>query len=276
MCDRLDVSCVQMNCKPGDIKYNLKKAREFADKAVKNGTEILVFPELFDIGYDLSSLVKLDIDEHIAVDELAAIAKDNNMFIAAGLTEKGYGTFYNTLYVFNNIGETVLKYRKINLFSLSKENDYFTPGINPQSFVIKNIKVGVMICYDLRFPELGRYYLKDGCSVIIISSAFPKQRQEHWNTLLKARAIENQLYIIASNRVGSLDGLEFAGNSSIIDPWGNVLETLDNESEGIIKCCISMDKRDEVRKFIPCYNDMLRLEGLINNNKCNDRIDIKE
>lgn len=264
-----------MNCKPGDIKYNMEKAREFADKAVKYGTEILVFPELFDIGYDLCSLGTLDIDTQKTVDVLSFMAKDNNMFIAAGLTEKSDGTFYNTLYVFNNLGETVLKYRKINLFSLSKENDFFTPGLNPQSFVIKNIKVGVMICYDLRFPELGRYYLKDGCKAIIFSSAFPKPRQEHWNTLLKARAIENQLYIIASNRVGNVDRLEFAGNSSIIDPWGNVIESLDNESEGIITCSISMDEVGKVREFIPCFDDMLRLEGLINN-KSNGRINIME
>lgn len=251
-----------MNCTPSDISYNLKKAGEFAGKARENGTKILVFPELFDIGYDLSSLSTLKIDTRNTVDAVSKMAKDNNMFIAAGLTEmeKSEGVFYNTVYVFNNSGETVVKYRKINLFSLSKETRYFKPGINPQSFIINNIKVGIMICYDLRFPELARYYFKNGCKAIIISSAFPKPRQEHWNTLLRARAIENQLYIIASNRIGSVNGIEFAGSSSIIDPWGEVVESLDNDSEGIVKCCISMNKVDEVRKTIPCYDDMLRLE----------------
>ena len=145
----------------------------------------------------------------------------HNLFIAAGLTEmeKSEGVLYNTLYVFNNDGEIVVRYRKINLFSMSNETRWFKPGQTPQSFIINNVKVGIMICYDLRFPELARHYYKEGCKAIIISSAFPKPRQEHWKTLLRARVVENQLYVIASNRVGNVNGIEFAGSSSIIDPW---------------------------------------------------------
>jgi len=262
MNDILICSSVQMDCRPGDIQYNLKKAGEFAAKAYENGTEILVFPELLDIGYDLSALSTLKIDTSNTVDTVSKIAKDNNMYIVAGLTEmeKSEGVFYNTVYVFNNDGEIVVKYRKINLFSLSNETKCFKPGIEPQSFKINNVKVGIMICYDLRFPELARHYFKDGCKAIIISSAFPKPRQEHWKTLLRARAVENQLYVIASNRVGNVNGIEFAGSSSIIDPWGEVVESIDNDSEGIVRGCISMSKVDEVRKTIPCYDDMLRLD----------------
>ncbi|HEY9058961.1 MAG TPA: nitrilase-related carbon-nitrogen hydrolase [Pseudobacteroides sp.] len=262
MGDKLNVSCVQMNCKPGDIEFNLNKAADFASEARKTDTQMLVLPELFDIGYDLASLDTLKINTQKTVDAVSKIARDNNMFIAAGLTENNGEALYNSLYIINDLGEVVEKYRKINLFSLSKENHYFKPGTKPQSFIIKGIKIGIMICYDIRFPELGRNYLKDGCSAILISSAFPKPRQEHWNTLLKARAVENQLYVIASNRTGRVDSIEFAGCSSIIDPWGVVSDKLDDE-EGIINSTITMDKVDEVRKLIPCYDDMTRLEGLL-------------
>jgi predicted amidohydrolase len=263
MSDKLNVSCIQMDCKPGDIEFNLEKAKDFAGKARETGTEILVFPELFDIGYDLCSLDTLKIDTEKTVGVLSKVAKGNKMFIAAGLTEKSDQTLYNTVYVFNDLGETVVKYRKMNLFSLSKENYYFKPGIKPQSFTIKGIKIGLMICYDLRFSELGRRYFMDGCGAIIISSAFPKPRQDHWDTLLKARAIENQLYIIASNRTGRVGEMEFAGRSTIIDPWGVVVKKLENDGEGIIGSCINMDKVEEVRKFIPCCDDMMRLDGLL-------------
>jgi len=149
------------------------------------------------------------------------------------------------------------------LFCLGKEKEIFIHGNKPVTFSIGGINLGIMICYDVRFPELARRYVDLNCSVLIISSAFPFPRLDHWRNLLKARAIENQVYIIASNRVGKDADFNFLGNSSIIDPWGTLKGALNETEEGVILNEISMDKVNQVRDFIPCLKDKLILDSIL-------------
>ena len=150
----------------------------------------------------------------------------------------------------------ITKYRKIHLFF--KERKYFSPGNELKFFDYKNFRIGLAICYDIRFPEMFRKLMKLGVNTFIISAAFPMKRSDHWETLLKARAIENQSYIIACNRIGK-DEEEYAGTSMVIDPWGNVLVKASKDKEEILITEIDYNRIVKVRENFPILKD-IRLE----------------
>ncbi len=263
MGERIKVACIQMDCESGNVKANLIKAGKMLAKAREKGAMLAVLPELFNVGYKLDILKSLDYDFCGTTAEISKLSKELDIHIAAGVFEKCDGRYYNSVVVYNNNGELIEKYKKINLFSLSNEKEIFIPGNEIKTFNIKSFKFGILICYDIRFPELSRKYLNAGCSALIISSAFPFPRLEHWNTLLKARAIENQVYVIASNRVGKDGDMQFLGNSCVIDPWGNVLIKKDETEEDVLVHDISTDEVERVRTFIPCIDDKIRLESVL-------------
>ncbi len=263
MKDIIKVACIQMDCEIGNVKANLEKARSLLIKAKENGAEFAVLPELFNVGYQLDILNSLDYDFCDTAQELSNISQELNIYIAAGVFEKYEGKYYNSTVVYNNKGELIEKYRKINLFCLSNEKEVFEAGNEIKVFNIGSFKFGILICYDIRFPELSRRYLNEGCSALIVSSAFPFPRLEHWNTLLKARAIENQSYVIASNRSGRDGDMRFLGNSYIIDPWGSILANASDSEDTVLVHDIDIKEVDRVRTHIPCIKDKAWLEAVL-------------
>jgi predicted amidohydrolase len=160
---------------------------------------------------------------------------------------------FNTVYVIDN-GVLAGVYRKIHLFSLLGEDRAFSGG---DSWLLADTsigKVGVIICYDLRFPELSRRLAVEGAQVICVPAQWPKPRQEHWRTLLRARAIENQLFVVSCNACGIIGKLDFFGMSMIIDPKGDVLAEL-GENAGEISTPLDLQAMTEWRAQIPCFND---------------------
>ncbi len=163
---------------------------------------------------------------------------------------------FNTCFVISPEGKLITKYRKINLFKLQLENSpelcepsYRAAGKDIVNFETPFGKVGLGICFDLRFPEIFAKHRKDGCNIAILPSAFTyKTGQDHWDTLCKARAIETQMYFVAPNQ--STDA-NCWGHSLIIDPWGEVLASLEGENEGYITTKINLSKVEEVRNRIP-------------------------
>ena len=151
-------------------------------------------------------------------------------------------------------GVTTGIYRKMHLFSLLGEDRAFSRGDGWLLADTSLGKIGVIICYDLRFPELSRRLALEGAQIICVPAQWPKPRNEHWRTLLLARAIENQLFVIASNTCGVIGKLDFFGMSMIIDPKGNILaEATDKESE--ILADLDMGEMEEWRAQIPCFGD---------------------
>ena len=263
MPDVIKAACVQVDSRPGDVKGNIEKSLGLIKEAKDGGAQLVVLPELFNVGYDFSVLEGLRYDYDETRSLLSMAAKEIDIHIAAGLLEIEDGKRYNSVLVFDPGGFVSTKYRKICLFPPSREEKVFHPGGELATFSIGNLKFGIMICFDIRFPEISRKYYKEGCSCLIVSSAFPFPRLDHWRILLRSRAVENQMYVVAANRVGKDGPLYFMGNSCIIDPWGTVKAIANETEETVIMGDIVAEKIDEVRKTIPCGDGFQRVLSLL-------------
>jgi predicted amidohydrolase len=174
--------------------------------------------------------------------------------IAGSIAEKKGNEVQNTAYVFNRQGELTAQYSKIHLFRLMEEEKFLTSGDHIGKIAFDDISAGVMICYDIRFPELARTLALDGAKILFIPAEWPHPRLHHWRTLLMARAIENQMFVIACNRVGISGKAHFFGHSMIIDPWGEIIAE-GGEQKEIISASLQLSEVDSVRSKIPVFED---------------------
>ncbi len=229
MLQNLKISAIQMNIHE-NVSGNLENAVELTEKCEG---DIIVLPELFTTGFTKhSSYFAENKYSGISFLTLKEISKKRKNLIIGGLTEENKGCGdkpFNTAVVYNS-GKLTGKYRKIHLFKYGDEHLYYSAG--DKIFTCKfertkfKTKIGVMLCYDLRFPEMAREIMKQGAEIIFVPSNFPDERKEHWKTLLKARAIENLCYVAGVNAYeihnNCIDG-KF-GNSACYDPWGNLVK----------------------------------------------------
>ena len=166
---------------------------------------------------------------------------------------KNSARYYNLGFCFES-GTLAGTYRKTHPFK--KENKYFSRGssIEPISLKKQNLKIGLEICYELRFPEIARKLALAGSDLLVTTAAFPNPKSEHWKTLVKARAIENQIPHIACNRIGSAPGISYFGNSMIVDSLGEVKADA-GDKERVIVSDIDLSAKDEIRKATPVFED---------------------
>jgi predicted amidohydrolase len=184
---------------------------------------------------------------------LQEIARKLSIAIVAGVSDRDGSSIYNSQVLVDAKGDIVAKYRKTHLYAVApvQEHTCFAPGDSFVSFKLGGLQFGFSICYDLRFPEMYRKLATEqNVSAFLISSAWPFPRVEHWCVLAQARAIENQAYIIASNRVGKDDDLWFCGNSAIIDPRGVVIAAASADREELIQADVSQELVDSVRQRV--------------------------
>ncbi|MFQ5646811.1 MAG: carbon-nitrogen family hydrolase [bacterium] len=259
---RFQTDIYQLGIKPGKPAENFDRFLNLYQQnpAPSEGLpRLIVLPELWLSGYDfphIRSRSRADFEQEL--DRLSGFARHSGCYFSAGsVGERAEGNFFNTSYLFDPGGKIIGKYRKQKLFPLMDEPEMFKPGGDSPVFDTPLGKIGVLICYDLRFPELAREMVAQGAQIMIFPSEFPHPRLHHFRTLLLARAIENQVFVLAANRCGADSSLSFCGHSSIIDPWGNVMAEAGAEEE-IISAVIDLDLATEVRRKIPA------LEGIIN------------
>jgi omega-amidase len=235
----MKVAAAQISCLLGDPKANLFKVRDFSRRARDAGVELIVFPEMTDTGYSMSV-----IEDHANswtsgfVPELQEIAAKLSIAIVCGVSERDGTSIYNSLVLVDQHGKIAAKYRKTHLYAVApvEEHKCFVSGDTFGSFALDGLRFGFSICYDLRFPEMYRkLVVEQNVSAFIICSAWPFPRIEHFRTLALARAIENQSYVIASNRVGKDDDLWFCGSSAIIDPRGVAIASASADREELIQ-----------------------------------------
>ena len=253
---KFTMNMVQMSCTEGNREHNFTNAKLILDKFTPGkGVEFIQFPELFAIGFQHQDYEK----EGPGVpgpttDFLCSIAQEYGAFTIGTDIERSGDKFYNTLVMARPDGKVVGTYRKIHPFQ--EERDVFKGGDKMALFDCAGIKVGVEICYDIRFPEVTRKLALEGAELVLIPAAFPDPRSEHWNTLLRARAIENQLYVAATNRIGfGFDSKSYFGHSQVVDPWGVVLSRRNSE-ERLITVEGNTDMIESVRSQITCYADI--------------------
>lgn len=252
----LKVSLAQMDILLGKPDENLVKARNMTAHAAERGSDIIVFPELWSTGYDLenAAMHSTPIDKGVFA-EMSSLASEHNIHVLGScLSLSGSDQFGNTAVFFNPNGRILGKYTKAHLFRLMDEHRYLTAGDHLTIAETAWGKVGLAICYDLRFPELFRIYALAGAKAVFLPAEWPHPRLTHWQVLLRARAIENQMYTIACNRVGISKDTHFFGHSCIIDPWGRTIVEA-GEDEELLTAEIGIDKVDQARSEIPVLAD---------------------
>ena len=217
--------------------------------------DVLIFPEMTLTGFTMKAS---DFAEELQGESnqfFSSIAKEKKCAVIYGTIEKGKKKNFNTLVHLNNQGKIISTYRKIHPFSYSAEDIFFGKGKEVVVTKVKGFKLGLSICYDLRFPELYRFYAKEKVHLIVNIANWPDTRIEHWRALLKARAIENQCYVAGVNRIGDDPKLHYNGFSSVFDPIGKEIVSAENE-EKIIIADIDRDYVNEVRKKLPFLKDI--------------------
>lgn len=250
------VGCIQMDIAYGDTVQNFKLAKQWFERAAEEKCTVVVLPELWTTGYDLTRLDEIAHEEgENVIQFLQDQAKKYGFHIIGGsVAKKTINGVYNTMYVIDKEGKLVHEYSKLHLFQLMDEHLYLQAGDDETIFTIDGEKAACFICYDIRFPEWLRKPVLKGAKVLFVVAEWPKQRLDHWRILLKARAIENQSYVIACNRVGEDTNNTFAGHSMIIDPWGTVLSE-GSEKEELVIANINPDEIEEIRSRIPIFED---------------------
>ncbi|MEJ2194685.1 MAG: carbon-nitrogen family hydrolase [Ignavibacteriaceae bacterium] len=250
----MKIGLVQYDPKWEDKTENKLKLNSLLKENIGD-IDLLIFPEMTLTGFTMRSEVYSENMESESFKYFVGVAKEYECDIVAGIIEKNSGSHFNTLLHISREGILENSYRKIHPFSYSNEDKHFTPGLEPVVTDINGWKAGLSICYDLRFPELYRFYGKEKTELIIVIANWPDTRIEHWRTLLKARAIENQCYVAGVNRVGDDPKLHYTGCSSVFDPMGKELVSIENK-EKLITVKIDKNYVKEVRNKFPFLEDI--------------------
>ena len=246
-------AAIQFNLVVGDVDANLASAREALARVAGQGCNLAVLPEMWSTGYSYRNLNELALRTPEVVEEMARLSREYDLVIVGSLPEPHGDKVCNTAYLHDR-GKLIGSYRKIHLFSMMGEDRSLSGG---DSWLVVESSVGrlgLLICYDLRFPELARRLAVEGADILVIPAEWPKPRQEHWRALLKARAIENQLFVVAANCCGIQAKLDFFGESMIIGPKGEILAEGGYENTELI-ATLDFETMEQWRLQIPCLLD---------------------
>lgn len=252
---KVQISLAQLAFEFGNVEANFKRAAQWIADAAQRGSDLILLPELWASGYDLENWPRYatPLDEGIFA-HLADLARQYGIVIGGSLLEARADKAYNTFVLFGSDGEHLGVYRKVHLFRLLQEEKWLGAG---DAYCLADAPwglTGLSICYDLRFPEMFRPYAIAGAKLILLVAEWPETRIEHWNKLLMARAIENQAFIAAVNKVGSSKGVALGGHSAVIDPWGVPLVQGSFE-ENLLTVEIDLKEVEKARRFIPVLKD---------------------
>ncbi len=218
-------------------------------------SDLLIFPELSLTGFTMESLKFAEEIDGVSVQYFMKLAGRLKTNIFCGVIQKDDNKIYNSLFHFDEKGLIKAVYKKIHPFSYGREDKNYSAANELVVTEINHVKIGLTICYDLRFPELYRLYAKKGIDVLVNIANWPIPRIDHWRTLLKARAIENQCFMIGCNRVGDDPLLKYSGSSGIFDPLGSEILSA-GDKEGIFSAEINLENVSETRKKLPFLADM--------------------
>ena len=253
---KLSISLGQMDVKLGDPAANWRTVQAMTAEAKRRGSDLVVFPELWSTGYDLENAATYATPTDAGLfAQVASLAQAHQIAILGScLSWLGAEKFGNTAVYFDGNGRFLGEYSKLHLFRLMQEEQFLTAGKRSTLIEADWGKAGLTICYDLRFPELFRHYALAGAQLVFVPAEWPHPRLAHWRTLLRARAIENQMFVVACNRVGRSKNTDFFGHSCIVDPWGELVIEL-GEGEMLGTAVIDIAQVDEVRAKIPIFED---------------------
>ena len=251
------ISCIQMDMAFARPEENFAKAKQLVRDAMANRPDVLVLPETWNTGFfPKEHLAELaDRDCARVRRELGALAAELHVNLAAGsVANVRGGKVYNTACVFDREGNCVAEYDKTHLFTPMGEHVYFTPGDHLCRFRLDGQDCALLICYDIRFPELTRTLTVQGVDVLFVVSQWPRARIPHLRALTVARAIENQMFVACCNSCGDTGETRFGGSSAVIAPWGETL-ALAGEEEQIITADCELEALSGIRSSINVFRD---------------------
>lgn len=240
---------------------NIEHAIQLIKKASSNGAKLITLPEMFNTPYDNSKFIEYCEEETTSktLNSMQDIAREENIYLQSGsIPEKESNHLYNTAYLINPKGKIIGKHRKIHMFDIDTDNmkftesDTLTPGDSVTTIKTPLANISIAICYDIRFPELWTLMNKNNSDIILLPGAFNKTTGPlHWETLIKARAIDNQCYVVATSPSQIENPYYVAwGHSMIVNPWGKIIAKA-HENEEILYANITQSSLSSVRNQIP-------------------------
>ncbi len=253
----MKLACLQMNMKLGCPDENFSHAENMICEAIKDKPDVLILPETWNTGFfpkeNLTELCCKDGDTvKLRIGEMAKKYKVN--IVAGSVSNLRDEKVYNTAFIFDRDGRCIAHYDKTHLFTPMNEDNYYTYGDKLCGFTLDGVKCGIIICYDVRFPELTRKLALQGLDMLFVVSQWPKERIFHLRTLTMARAIENQMFVVCCNSCGIADDIVYGGNSAVIDPLGSTV-ALAGENEEILSAECNLQMLNQIRKRIPVFLD---------------------
>jgi predicted amidohydrolase len=264
MTQSINAAVIQFNSS-SDKKANLIKISQMITEAAKKAS-LICLPEVFNFRSSDLELSRANAEEisGTSINTIQKLAESLNVSILAGslyLKENNTKKPFNSSILISNLGKIICRYDKIHLFDVTVDNKEILESNKTQSGTkialaeLEGFRIGLSICYDLRFPELYRKY--SGAEILLVPSAFTYTTgKAHWHSLLRARAIENQAYVIAPNQWGKADEkmTNCYGHSMIIDPWGNIIAEAKEDQDEIIYAKLDLDFLNQIRNQMPCLD----------------------
>ena len=253
----MKAAVLQMNTAFARPKDNLAALPGLVAEAMAAGPDVLLLPELWQLGfYPRPIRDYADPDGRETRETLAALARKHRVNIVGGTAARlaGDGLVYNTSYVLDRSGKVIASYDKAHLFSPSGEDKDFAAGSSACVFELEGVGCALAICYDIRFGAFIERLAREGADILFLPAAWPLARLTHWQTLLRARAIEQQFFVVAANGAGGQTEQPLAGHSAIIDPWGTILAEA-GEAQAIISAELDMALLRQARESLPVRRD---------------------
>lgn len=260
----------QLHIEDGDAEGNVQRALSAIADAASRGADLVCLPEIFNLGYFAFSDYERGAESLAGptLSRVADTAREHGVGVLAGSivedleasSADGFETpakdgLANTSVFFDRTGERRAVYRKHHLFGYeSAEVELLVPGESLELASFAGFEIGMTTCYDLRFPELYRKLAEMGATLIVVPSAWPYPRVEHWQLLPRTRAIENQLFVAACNGSGVFDDIALCGRSAVYDPWGEVLGDVGDEPTTVV-VNIDPERVSAVRDEFPAWHD---------------------
>jgi len=237
-----------------DPETMLQKAEIFIRHAASSGAALICFPEQFATGWDPLPRRNIQDIHGSIVSSLQTCAKDYGIGILGSFRQANNPLPKNTAVVIGRDGTILATYAKMHLFSFGHEHEGNSPGTDLGMFALGSLTCGIAICYDLRFPDLFRLYAQKGVQAVFVPAAWPHIRIKHWELLIQARALENQMYIVGVNTTGRTPVEPYSGASMTADPYGTIIGRA-NEAEQLIFCDLDPAVVRTARASFPVAKD---------------------
>lgn len=250
---KVKIAALQFDVKTGQVDANINKVKEIVRRIKKGAVDFIVLPEMWATGFAYKNLRQLARSYNRKINMfISSIAVKKQAYVIAGsMAEIRGNKIYNTARIYGRNGIVIGSSAKLHLFKPAGEDQHFTGGWRLKPIKTEYGRIGIMICYDLRFPEVARALALKGAKIIFVPAQYPKPKADHWITLLKARALENQVFIVGANRIGGKKIKHF-GKSLVAGPNGKIIKMLDNK-EGWLRCEIDLKEIEQERVKIPNF-----------------------